>query len=475
MTTKDLINKTVKYLKQYAPKYNVSVYSPILAQLLLESAKGTSELAVKANNYFGLKYKKGRCPTATGIYEKYGSEQLTDGSYQYSRMQWCKFKDLDGCIVGYLDFINNSRYSNLKNVTDPKEYLEKIKADGYATSLDYVSNLLQVINTYNLTEYDPKRRKYMAYKIAIDAGHGSNTAGKRTPDGWREHWTNVMCANYFDIAMKRCGFETLKTGWNDTNSKDDADVSLSTRQKQIKNSKCDISVSWHANAYGDGKSFNSAQGIETLIHNNNSKAKDSENLATKVQNHLTKGTKQQDRKVKAASLAMCNCTAMGTKASILIEIGFMTNKYEAELIRNDSFCLECAEEAAQGVCEYLGVNYIKPNGESNISSTVPSIPTTPSSSIKYTYNGLDYSPVFDPTYYANNNSDVKKVFGTNANKLFNHFKTYGMNEGRQATSTFNVIVYKNKYADLQKAFGDNLPEYYKHYIQYGKKENRQGV
>ena len=315
----------------------------------------------------------------------------------------------------------------------------------------------------------------MAYKIAIDAGHGSNTAGKRTPDGWREHWTNVMCANYFDIAMKRCGFETLKTGWNDTNSKDDADVSLSTRQKQIKSSKCDISVSWHANAYGDGKSFNSAQGIETLIHNNNSKAKDSKNLATKVQNHLIKGTRQQDRKVKIASLAMCNCTAMGTKASILIEVGFMTNKYEAELIRNDSFCLECAEEAAQGVCEYLGVNYIKPNGESNTSSTTPSTSTIPVSSKKYIYNGLDYSPVFDPTYYANNNSDVKKVFGTNANKLFEHFKIYGMKEGRQAISTFNVIAYKNRYADLQKVFGDNLPEYYKHYIQYGKKEKRQGV
>lgn len=27
--------------------------------------------------------------------------------------------------------------------------------------------------------------------IAIDAGHGSNTAGKRTPDGYREHWINV--------------------------------------------------------------------------------------------------------------------------------------------------------------------------------------------------------------------------------------------------------------------------------------------
>lgn len=217
----------------------------------------------------------------------------------------------------------------------------------------------------------------MSYKVAIDAGHYSNCPGKRTPDNYQEHWCNVKCANYFNIAMKRCGFETVKIAWDDTNSKDDPDVALTTRQSQIKNAKCDISVSWHANAYGNGKSYNTAQGIETLIHNNSVKVKDSGALAIKVQNHLIKGTQQKNRGVKAANLAMCNCSAMGTKASILIEIGFMTNEYEAQLIQSDVFCLECAEEAAQGVCEYFGVAYIKPNGQpSNISPTVPTTPTT---------------------------------------------------------------------------------------------------
>jgi len=48
---------------------------------------------------------------------------------------------------------------------------------------------------------------------------------------------------------------------------------------------------------------------------------------------------------------------MNTKASILIEIGFMTNEYEEELLKSDAFCLECAREAAQGVCSYLGIPY----------------------------------------------------------------------------------------------------------------------
>lgn len=196
-------------------------------------------------------------------------------------------------------------------------------------------------------------------KVAIDAGHGSNTAGKRTPDGYREHWINVKCAYYFEQALKRCGINTVRIGWDDTNSKDDVDVPLTTRQKQIKAAKCDASVSWHANAFGNGSTFNSAQGVETLIHNNTAYVKDSEKLAKAIQKELVKGTEQKDRGVKTQNLAMCNCSAMGTDASVLIEIGFMTNKAEADLMKTEAFCKEQAEEAAKGVCNYFGIAYKK--------------------------------------------------------------------------------------------------------------------
>ena len=123
----ELIVKTVNFLRIHAPKYNIKVYSPIVAQFLLESDKGRSELAVNANNFAGIKYTAGRCPSCIGVYYKVGSEQNADGSYKSSSMQWCKFKDLEGCVVGYLDFINNSRYASLKGETNPKRYLEKIK------------------------------------------------------------------------------------------------------------------------------------------------------------------------------------------------------------------------------------------------------------------------------------------------------------------------------------------------------------
>ena len=316
----------------------------------------------------------------------------------------------------------------------------------------------------------------MAYKIAIDAGHGSNTAGKRTPDNYQEHWANVKVASYFAKAMDRCNVSYIKVGWDDDNSKDDIDISLSSRQKMIKNAKCDYSISWHFNAFGDGKSYNNAEGIGTFISDKDSCVGDSKKMADSIQSQLIKGTKQKNRGVKRKALSMCNCSMMGTKASILIECAFMTNKRESELMQSDAFCLECAEEAARGLCQYLGISYVEPNGTSNVKLVTPTpVTNTTTSTKKYMFNGLDYSPVFDPTYYANKYPDLKKAFGTNTDKLFSHFTTYGMGEGRQAISTFNVNTYRARYADLQKAFGNNLPSYYKHYIQYGKKEGRSAI
>ena len=85
---------------------------------------------------------------------------------------------------------------------------------------------------------------------------------------------------------------------------------------------------------------------------------------------------------------------------------------------------------------------------------------------------IDYSPVFNASYYSNKYADLKAAFGTDGKLLLNHFKVYGMKEGRQACAGFEVHAYKAKNPDLQKAFGNNLPKYYTHYIEFGRKEGR---
>ncbi|MDF2487355.1 MAG: hypothetical protein K0R46_3523 [Herbinix sp.] len=211
-------------------------------------------------------------------------------------------------------------------------------------------------------------------KIAIDAGHGSNTPGKRTPpftndvdintDGkidikkgaqYPEHYANVGIANLLYTRLKEENFDVIRTGWDDSNSADDKDISLSKRQNMIKNAGCDYSISIHFNAYGDGKAFNTIEGVSVYIHSEH--FADSRHFADYVLQELSKGTRQKNRGIHSASYAMCNCETMGTKASILCEIAFMTNQREAqELMAKRSFWEECANEITTAVKRYCNCN-----------------------------------------------------------------------------------------------------------------------
>ena len=175
MTKEKFIAEIAKYVQKYAPQYDIKVHSPIIAQACLESAYGTSELAVNAHNYFGLKYRPNRCPSANGIYYKNGSEQNADGSYSSSAMQWMKFDSLEKGVKGYFEFINVANYNNLKGVTDPKTYLENIKKDGYATSLKYVDNLMNYISKLNLTKYDNIEETKEKNKTSNTTGYSNSS------------------------------------------------------------------------------------------------------------------------------------------------------------------------------------------------------------------------------------------------------------------------------------------------------------
>jgi murein L,D-transpeptidase YcbB/YkuD len=57
-------------------------------------------------------------------------------------------------VKGYFDFVSTKRYGNLKNATTPRQYLEYIKADGYATASSYVNSNLNVISRHDLERFD---------------------------------------------------------------------------------------------------------------------------------------------------------------------------------------------------------------------------------------------------------------------------------------------------------------------------------
>lgn len=151
MTHKEFIEVIAKYVIKYANDYGIKVHSPIIAQAILESGWGGSTLASKYNNIFGLKCGGSWKGKSVNMATK---EEYTAGTLTDIQANFRVYDSIEDGVKGYFEFINYSRYSNLKGVTNPEEYCRLIKADGYATSSTYVTNLMRVIRDNNLTRFD---------------------------------------------------------------------------------------------------------------------------------------------------------------------------------------------------------------------------------------------------------------------------------------------------------------------------------
>lgn len=115
-----------------------------LAQGILESAAGTSELAKNANNHFGIK--------CGGQWS--GKIYIKDDD----KANEC-FRKYDSPELSYEDhtvFLQAARYAELftLDITDYKSWAHGLKSAGYATHPQYAERLIRVIEDYNLTRFD---------------------------------------------------------------------------------------------------------------------------------------------------------------------------------------------------------------------------------------------------------------------------------------------------------------------------------
>ena len=66
-----------------------------------------------------------------------------------------------------------------------------------------------------------------------------------------------------------------------------------------------------------------------------------------------------------------------------------------------------------------------------------------------------YRAVFDASYYSAAYPDVAAAYGNNADALLNHFISFGVKEGRNASAEFNPQAYRQHYVAYGKAEGRN--------------------
>ena len=135
-----------------------------IAQSILESAWGQSELSLKANNLFGMKASLSGNSWGSEwdgkIYAKYSPEEMKDGSVQQFLSDFRAYDDPAKSIKDHSDYLcrakkgSELRYKGLKGETDYKKAIQIIKDGGYATDSGYVNKIIDIIEKYDLDIWD---------------------------------------------------------------------------------------------------------------------------------------------------------------------------------------------------------------------------------------------------------------------------------------------------------------------------------
>ncbi|MDE1193252.1 MAG: glucosaminidase domain-containing protein [Arachidicoccus sp.] len=115
-----------------------------LAQGILESGCGQSELARESNNHFGIK-----CKTEWRGPKTYHDDDSRQECFRVYQSPEDSYRD-------HSDFLKNRPYyTNLfsLNPLDYSAWAYGLKKDGYATERDYPTNLIRIIETYHLEDY----------------------------------------------------------------------------------------------------------------------------------------------------------------------------------------------------------------------------------------------------------------------------------------------------------------------------------
>lgn len=144
------ISSYEKYIKKYcviAVQHQKEYHIPAsitLAQGILESGAGQSELARKANNHFGIK-----CHGWKGA-KVYHDDDLRGECFRKYKTPEDSYKD------HALFLTQRDRYRSLfkLKITDYRGWAKGLQKCGYATNKSYANRLIKLIEDYDLYRYD---------------------------------------------------------------------------------------------------------------------------------------------------------------------------------------------------------------------------------------------------------------------------------------------------------------------------------
>ena len=152
MTNNEFINKIAPLIQAENEKRGNPLFSSVvIAQACLETGYGKSNLMMKANAIFGIKAFeswKGKTYSAR-------TREVYDNNPVYINDTFRAYNSLEESISDYFDLITkNQRYRRAMTSETPLACIEEIKKGGYATDPEYVKLVMNIIEKYNLQDFD---------------------------------------------------------------------------------------------------------------------------------------------------------------------------------------------------------------------------------------------------------------------------------------------------------------------------------
>ncbi len=188
-------------------------------------------------------------------------------------------------------------------------------------------------------------------KIALDAGHGMNTAGKRClksidPNETREWWLNQRIASKVEERLKDYDVETLRV--DDVTGK--TDVKLATRCKKANDWNADVYCSFHHNA---GINGGAGGGLVVITYDDSTEAISIRDALynSLINAGLMKGNRSNP-KVSNKSLYVLNSTKM---PAVLVEHDFMDSTTATPVILTEDFANKAADGWINFFESYYGI------------------------------------------------------------------------------------------------------------------------
>mgnify|MGYP003288455238 CR=1 FL=1 len=179
------------------------------------------------------------------------------------------------------------------------------------------------------------------FKIALDAGHGINTAGKRCmksidPNETREWWLNNRICDYIESRLKSYdGYELLRLDDSDDGRED---VPLATRTDKANAWGATFYLSVHHNA---GINGGAGGGIVAYTHPKSSKA--SVEWRDALYAALVRKTGLKGNRTSPCLTENYYVLRETDMPAVILELGFMDSTTDVPIILTDKYAQQCAD------------------------------------------------------------------------------------------------------------------------------------